>query len=349
MNDATSRPRSKDIPPRMHLRQRGLLKTLDDLFEEALAGNRAIKSGAIVYPDASDDLYEMVRASGMNRSFSGDEISDTICAGLKGETQARSRTPEGDDLPPGYSMINHGLVWRDPWRDPSDKEKAEVWLASPFKVRAETRDGDGKSWGVLLEWADRDGRQHHLSLPRSMLAGDGIDARRALLDGGLHIASSPFARARFTAFLNAVRSPLRRTATSRIGWHGTAFVFPDQCVGASFGQELFLQDIGAVEHAFRQSGTLQEWQHEIARPAVGNSRMVLALSTAFAAPLIGPCEAESGGQHFRGPSSIGKTTALEAAGSACGGGNRGGVYVDTWRATANGLEGVALGHCDSLL
>ncbi len=36
----------------------------------------------------------------------------------------------------------------------------------------------------------------------------------------------------------------------------------------------------------------------------------LAISTAFAAALVGPCGEESGGIHLRGPSSIGKTTAL---------------------------------------
>jgi hypothetical protein len=36
------------------------------------------------------------------------------------------------------------------------------------------------------------------------------------------------------------------------------------------------------------------------------------------------------------------------AGSVWGGGEPGG-YVRSWRATANGLEGVALGHCDALL
>jgi putative DNA primase/helicase len=44
-------------------------------------------------------------------------------------------------------------------------------------------------------------------------------------------------------------------------------------------------------------------------------------------------------------SSIGKSTALAVAGSVWGGPG----YVRSWRATANGLEGVALGHCDALL
>ena len=82
--------------------------------------------------------------------------------------------------------------------------------------------------------------------------------------------------------------------------------------------------------------------------AAGNSRLLLALSTAFAAPLIRPCEVEGGGIHLRGVSSTGKSTALAMAGSVWGGGEPGG-YVRSWRATANGLEGVALGHCDALL
>jgi uncharacterized protein (DUF927 family) len=93
---------------------------------------------------------------------------------------------------------------------------------------------------------------------------------------------------------------------------------------------------------------LPEWQDRVARYAVGNSRLALALSASFAAALVGPCEAESGGIHLRGASSSGKSTALTVAGSAWGGGELGG-YVRSWRATANGLEAVALGHCDALL
>src|SRR6267142_4755852 len=79
-----------------------------------------------------------------------------------------------------------------------------------------------------------------------------------------------------------------------------------------------------------------------------HSRLVLALSSAFAAALIEPCNAESGGIHLRGPSSTGKSTALIVAGSVWGGGEPG-DYVRSWRATSNGLEGVALAHCDALL
>lgn len=104
----------------------------------------------------------------------------------------------------------------------------------------------------------------------------------------------------------------------------------------------------AHEHSFRQAGTLESWQENVARYAVGNSRLVLAISAAFAGPLVGPCSAEGGGLHFKGASSTGKSTALHVAGSVWGGGDSNG-YVRSWRATANGLEGVSMGHCDTLL
>lgn len=316
----------------------------------------------VVWPDADDPgrraaakIVRLVSAAGAASVVEvalpdglpdGWDLADPVPDGLQVADLLEStrHVPPEVEMPAGYSMADRGLLWRDPF----DDEKPELWLAGPFDVIAETRDGDGKSWGVLLEWQDHDGRQHRLALPRSMLAGDGADARRVLLDGGLYVAPTRGARERLTAFLTAVRSSGRMTATSRIGWHGSAFVLPDRCLGASAGEELLLQGTGAIEHAFRERGDLREWQDQIARYAVGNSRLAVALSAAFAAALVGPCEVESGGIHLRGASSIGKSTALAVAGSVWGGGEPGG-YVRSWRATANGLEGVALGHCDALL
>src|ERR1700733_8412405 len=180
------------------------------------------------------------------------------------------------------------------------------------------------------------------------LVGDGSEARRVLMDGGFYIAPSQTARGLFNSFLLQVRSPARARATQRVGWHGNSFVMPDDCFGADERDTLLLQSATAQEHSFRQNGTLESWQQNVARYASGNSRLVLALSAAFAGPLVGPCSAEGGGLHFKGASSTGKSTALHVAGSVWGGGDANG-YVRSWRATANGLEGVALGHSDTLL
>jgi hypothetical protein len=134
-------------------------------------------------------------------------------------------TRPATDLPYGYIMTDEGLVWRDP-----GDEKPDLLLAGPFQVLAETRDGEGNSWGVLIAWSDNDGRCHKVPFPRAMLAGDGAEVRRILLDGGLFVASSRGAREKLTACLAAIRSTARVTATHRIGWHGSTFVLPDDWV-----------------------------------------------------------------------------------------------------------------------
>lgn len=247
-------------------------------------------------------------------------------------------------LPYGYKFSDRGLMWLSP----DDDDKPPMQIAGHFDILAETRDGEGGSWGLLLHWKDHDGREHRYALPRAMLAGDGSEARRALLDGGMFIAPSAKARTQFNSFLLQVKSPNRARATQRVGWHGNSFVLPDDCFGADQRDMLLLQSATAHEHAFRQKGDLKGWQENVARYAVGNSRLVVAISAAFAGPLIGPCSAEGGGLHFRGASSTGKSTALLMAGSVWGGGDVSG-FVRSWRATANGLEGVALGHSDTLL
>jgi uncharacterized protein (DUF927 family) len=185
-------------------------------------------------------------------------------------------------------------------------------------------------------------------MPMRMLAGDGSDLRAHLLALGLEIDPGRKAREWLHAYLTSTKPAARVRCVSRIGWHGRAFVLPDAVFGEAGAEPVRLQVAGAFEHAFRVSGSLEDWQREVAAPCERSSRLVLALAAAFAAPLLALLEAESGGFHLRGASSIGKTTALRAGGSVFGGGGLRG-YVRQWRATANGLEGVAVGHCDTLL
>lgn len=167
--------------------------------------------------------------------------------------------------------------------------------------------------------------------------------------GGLFVAAGRTAREAFTTFLAAVRTGRRARAVARTGWHGTSFVLPDETLGGGGaggdGERVLLQTETAVPHAFTRQGTLADWQAAVAEPARGNSRLILALATALAAPLLHLVGAESGGVHLYGKSSTGKTTCLDAAASVWGGGE----YTRTWRATVNGLEGVAAAHSDALL
>lgn len=116
----------------------------------------------------------------------------------------------------------------------------------------------------------------------------------------------------------------------------------------SDGEQLVLQTRTAG-NPFRTAGTLDGWRDSVGAWSAGNSRLVLAVCVAFAAPLLEMCGMESGGFNYSGQSSSGKTTALVAAASIWGRGASSGGFVQNWRATSNGLEGMATLYSDSLL
>jgi hypothetical protein len=219
------------------------------------------------------------------------DVTDWILASEDTQPKQQKRSA----LPAGFSFSDRGLMYADP----DDLDKPAILIAGTFDIEAETRDSDGSSWGVLLRWLDHDDREHRMALPRASLAGDGSEARRMLMDGGFYIAPSQRARGLFNSFLLQVKSPNRARATNRVGWHGNAFVLPDDYFGDK-RDALLLQTATIHEHSFRKAGTLQSWQDNVARYAKGNSRLALAISAAFAGPPIGPCSAEGGGIHFRG-------------------------------------------------
>ncbi|MBU0761866.1 MAG: DUF927 domain-containing protein, partial [Candidatus Altiarchaeota archaeon] len=91
--------------------------------------------------------------------------------------------------------------------------------------------------------------------------------------------------------------------------------------------------------------SLKQWQDNVGHFCEGNSRLTLVVSTAFAAPLLSLIGEENGGIHIHGNSSEGKTTALRIACSIYGAPS----IMCSWRATSNGLEGVAALYNDALL
>ena len=226
--------------------------------------------------------------------------------------------------------------------------KVAIHVAGPFRVVAQTRNAENGNWGLCLEWADRDGKQHIWVMPRAALAGDGVEVFRKFLSHGLYVAPSRAARMALLEYLADHDCEERQTVVERIGWHGTAFVLPDEQFGEVHGESLVLHLGDAPPNPFRQAGTLAVWQAGVAALCRGNSRLEFALSAALAGPLLHLTGGEAGGFHLCGASSTGKTTALTASGSVWGGGGATG-YLRMWRTTANGLEAVAALHNDTFL
>ena len=253
-----------------------------------------------------------------------------------------------------FKLKDDGVYYRYEFEDERTGETRIEWrcVCSYLEVAAETRDARNHEWGRLLIVEDRDGHRHEFAMPMSMLAGDGTAYRQHLLSLGLVIAPGTWAREWLHEYISTAKPGTRVRCVPRIGWHSTeigqVFVLPDQTFGETGEERVLLQSANLDSHLFMTSGTIAEWQANIGEYCVGNSRMILCVSTAFAAALMNIAGEEGGGINFQGASRCGKTTTARAAGSVWGGGGVNG-YLRSWRATSNGLESVAELHCDALL
>lgn len=234
-------------------------------------------------------------------------------------------------LPPGFSIRKNGLYFDD------------EWICSPIEVLACTRDENQENWGRLVRFKDLDNHMHQIALPMELWKGDCSDLFGMLLSLGLRIVVKKPNRNKLAEYLQSINIEKKALCTSRIGWHGNYFVLPNGSIPET--DEIYLQSDNNNFVGFRTQGTQEEWQNYIARPCQGNSRLVFALSCAFAAPLCPLIHIESGGFNLKGASSIGKSTALAVAASVWGSPK----YVQTWRATGNALEAVAEAHNNALL
>jgi putative DNA primase/helicase len=228
--------------------------------------------------------------------------------------------------------------------------KGEIeWLCvcSPLEVIADTRNSSGEDWGRVVRVRDREGRSHDWSIPMAMFAGDSAAYRSLLFALGLEMPSTLAAKHALHDYIVGAQPPERVLCVDRIGWHGDIYVLPDEAIGPEGDEQAVLQRNAPFDHAFKKEGLLEVWKDEVASLCQGNTRLVLALCISLAASIVRLMSAENGGFHFRGSSSIGKTTSALMAASAWGGGTNG--YIRTWRATSNALEGTAVQHCDCIL
>lgn len=232
-----------------------------------------------------------------------------------------------------------------------DKASGEVidappeWICSPLEVAALTRDAGGSDWGRLLVFPDRDGIEHRWAMPCAMLAKDGAEMRESLLSQGVEITLNPDRRRRLGEYIMAAEPGRFARCVARTGWHDDAFVTATSVIGQTRDEELVLQSATPGSSDMVEASTLEQWRDAVAAPCAGNSRLVLAICAALAAPCLALVGQEGGGLHFRGASSSGKSTALAVAASVYGPP----AYVHQWRTTSNALESLAALHSDALL
>ncbi|MBT9234310.1 DUF927 domain-containing protein [Pseudomonas sp. MG-2] len=271
---------------------------------------------------------------------SAQSVEEVVDARSSKKEKVKSRHSR-DLLPTGFRLTEEGVFYAT-----EDGEARPV--CSPLEILARTRDEKGHNWGLLVEFDDPDGEKKRWNIPARTMTGDfGKDVLGPLVDMGLRLAGSRsgrHARNDLQSYLQGFDSSQRARLVTRLGWHNNAFLLPDRQIG-QHSEHLHFYDAGAQLPPINEAGTLEQWQSQIGALCVGNHRLAFVVSTAFAGPLLHLLGHESGGFHFYGDSSGGKTTHLQVAASVYGGPR----LVRSWRSTDNALESIAAAHSDGLL
>jgi len=264
--------------------------------------------------------------------------------------------PIEEYLPNDYEICKDGVILIRETQRTSTRE----FISGPCWISALTRSSKGREWGVVVHWIDQDENEQTMAFParkltdpRSPLAGD-------LASLGLKIV--PGKERKLMTFLGSMNLPpgLRRRSASQLGWSdaddgGHVFVLPNRTVGLAAEDKVVFQpeEHSPTTRTMYPSGSLEQWKRAVGKLCVGNPILTFSLCSAFAGAILKFSGLDSGGFHFYGLSSKGKTTALQVAASVWGCGGDPAVsedsYIGRWNTTGNALEATACAHNDGLL
>jgi putative DNA primase/helicase len=267
---------------------------------------------------------------------------------VKRETESESGDQHSLSFPPFTMDPQKGLFVTVEKKRGKEEWEEEIWLSASFEIIGRVRDPQSHGWARLLRWKDDDGVLHEHPVADQDLHGDGAALCAKLANGGLKIATGSI-RQHFVSYLNQASIKARITIVPRTGWHSLddrkVFALPSEGIGIA-DRIILAAEVTASQYSM--SGTLEEWQHSVAKLAQAHSRARFAIASAFVSPLLMLMGADGGGINLRGPSSIGKTTLLAAAASVWGRGDERG-FIRTWRGTGNGIEAAASQFSDTFL
>lgn len=261
--------------------------------------------------------------------------NDILTGQTKEDVKPMADTTEiKQNIPSGYVLDDSGLYKKSNNDDPAIK------ISDKIEVLAESRDDDSNNWGKVVRFKDPDNTIKTVVIPYNQFGSNTKELEETLRSKGLRIYKFKELKQYLSDFItsNRIRS------VNKVGWYKEAFLFPDGTVIGNNEDTIMYQGSNRTNE-FLMKGTLEGWRKNIGQYCQGNSRLILAVSSAFASTLLYITGQENGGLHFVGNSTIGKSTILNVACSVYGDRS----FMKTWRATDNGLEGIAATRNDTLL
>ena len=224
-------------------------------------------------------------------------------------------------------------------------EEIPIPLCDAFDIVGTGTDTQG-AYYRLIQYTDK--HTHHPKLTALPCAEIGThQGWQRLQRLGLTVYSGRQKREWLADYIQDAGSREHWTVAEKAGWHSGAYILPNgEVLNTSEETRLFYNGDKSQATAYAVSGSLKDWQDNVAKYAKGNSRLCLALGIAFAAPLLPLLKTESGGFHLQSDSSTGKTTAAFFALSVFGEPE---PLKITWSGTGIGFNNIAAARNDGLL
>lgn len=243
------------------------------------------------------------------------------------------------DMAPQPFILKHDGLYAEVGRG---KHRHLSRLCGWLRVTALARNYADSAWSLVVEFRNIDGEMRTLVVPRDALLSSGKGVVATLVSAGLDLIDRRDAPQCLLDCLMAWTPDARMRLAELPGWQpdGQSFVLPD---GRVLGEQPVI--LQGLHQPRSDAGTLEGWRDHVARLCIGNPMLLVAVSASLAGCILRPLGLKTGGLHFRGKSSRGKSTLLAAAL---------GVWDDparltTWRTTDSALEGAAAQRNDRVL
>ena len=242
---------------------------------------------------------------------------------------------------PRYDQRNSGVYWITPKDDGTEKEHR---LCDAIDILGNGFDANSDAYRIIRYTSKETGKREIFALPCAEIGYNWKILQRR----GIVVQAGKLNRERLTDFLQTQGGKEQWHIAKKTGWHNGAYILPNGEVIAPESQAApkvcFNGNRDLIE-SYTAKSSLHQWRENVARYANGNSRLLLAIGTALAAPLLERLNENSGGFHIYGDSTDGKTTAGFVGLSVWANHNG----KQTWKATPYAITNAACTRNDGFL